>query len=422
MTTPPPWSGSANGNQPGGAPWQGAGQSGYPQQPGQTPPGGGQGSGYGQPAYGQGGQAQGGQTQGQGFGAQGGQPAPGSGYGAQTSGYGAQTSGYGAPTQGSGFGGQTSGYGGQTSGYGGQSTGYGAPPQQVGAPGGFGRPASPYGPPATQGGYAQPGPQAFAGLQQGGPAASAKKKPGAGLWITLGAIGLVVLLAVGAVVAEFVTRGGVDGDLQAKADAIGLEIGGESVEGGYAVEVDAGLYLPQKMGGTFDAVTISGVEQTVAGAPFSVSFVATEVPADLAGPAASIETTMIIPEEAFLAQMTELDDEDSELETVVELGDGSYVIRQSATDLDIEFEYVYTIGVENGVFVETLTEVTLTLWGESTTDKPNTTTELPICEDLDGVEAEARDATVTPDGLTISWGVTGEGATLDNLGPIGGCV
>lgn len=446
MTIPPAWGQQQNG-QPG------SGQPGYGE-PSQGQPGNGQ-SGYGQSGYGQPGYGQATPTTPM-------QPSPGgqgSAYGSQTSGYGGQGSAYGSQTsgyggQGSAYGSQTSGHGGQGSAYGSQTSGYGSQTSAynpasattaiqpvVGSPGGYGRPASPYAQPqqsptpaapapgypgqqANQGWQGYPGAQQGAPGQQGAYGQPPKKKPGMGLWISLGAGALVLLLVAGVFIGEFVTRGNVDGELQAKADAITLEAGGATVEGGYEVEVDGFSYLTQQMGGTYEHVSMTGDDQSLDGGEFSSTIDLYGVPADLSSAAERVEVSIFMsPDVVATAMLSSIDDlDDSTFDTSVELGDGTMTVTEADPDIDIGFMYVYEWRVEEGAFVAELVESSMNLFGEtieggSTGDAE----ELPLCGDAGDVSAEALDASVSSDGISLSWAVTGGDATLDNLGPIAGC-
>ncbi|GGA59075.1 hypothetical protein GCM10011490_06310 [Pseudoclavibacter endophyticus] len=409
MTTPPPWAQQPNG-QPGAgfgatagqpAPGQpGAGQSSF----GQPTGGYGQSSGYaqtsghGQPAYGQPGHTQPGYGQ------------PGQGQYGQPS--------FGQPGQGQygqpGYG-QPGSYGSPTPGYA-QGSAPGAPPQPFGQ-------QAPSGAPGQPGNLGQPG----YGAMTGGAPASGTKKPRMALWISLGAAALVVLLVAGVVIAEFVTRGNVTGDLEAKAEAISISHGDSTVEGTYDVSVDGFSFLSQQVGGSYDHIAFSGVDQTLNGQPYSSSFDAYGVPSDLSGPAERIEFNSHRPVDAIQGLLAEDDDADAEAgagESTVELGDGQIISSYSYSSggYEISYELVYEIRVEDGEFVSQVMSSKINIFGsvsESGEEEPQT---MPVCEDQDGLEGEAKEATISPDGVTLVWSVTGERATLDNLGDIAGCV
>ena len=357
---------------------------------------------------------------------------PGSGPAGQASFGQPQQGGYGQPPQG-GFGQppQQSSYGqppaqgsyGQP-----QQGSFGQPPQQgsFGQPqqGSYGQPASPYAQPTPTmplpfGASGQPAPA--------GPQAGSRKRPGAGLWIGLGAGALVLLLVLGAVIGEFVTRGNVNGQLQAKADAIATSLAeGVEIEGSFTPSVEGFSYLTQQLAGRYDHITFAGHDLTLDGAPARLTFDAYGVPSDLAGAATRIQVDREIPADAFVAwlasQSASEDNDFTGMDDVqVTFNDGSVTVRSEYPELQTSFEYTYELRAENGVFVSQMTGGEMVLFGSSIDLSADDPVELPMCDGVADVQGEALDLAVTTEGITQSWAVTGGGATLDNLGAIGGC-
>lgn len=346
MSTPPNWGqspqGPANPNSGSGGSGQFGPAAGGFGQPGQ--------SGYGQPASGGYGQGAPGQQGNYGQHGVAGQQA---GAGQQGS-YGQQ----GAPGRQGGFG-PPAGYGqggqtpppafGQPAGPA-QQTGFGqpaAPGQQAG----FGQPARQFGPGQGAGAqqFGQPGGTQGYGQQGFGaqPGAPAKKKMSTGLLVALGAAALVVLLVAGVVIGEFVTRSNVNSDLAEKTGSISLAQGdGEvQIEGDYEVSVAGFSYLASSIGGTYEHISFTGVEQTFNGKPFESSFDAYGVPSDLAGPAERIEFRMFFSAETFEDFAMGNMGEDSTVNGV-ELRDGE-IAFSFGTD-PIELDQVVEFRVENG--------------------------------------------------------------------------
>lgn len=64
----------------------------------------------------------------------------------------------------------------------------------------------------------------------------------------------------------------------------------------------------------------------------------------------------------------------------------------------------------------------MTLYGETLDLGPGDPSTSSLCADIDGLDGEALEATITPEGVTYKWQVTGEGATLDNLNSVVHCL
>ncbi|MFD0995931.1 hypothetical protein HNR16_001002 [Pseudoclavibacter chungangensis] len=366
-----------NGGQPGGWGQQPSngygspqpGQGGYGTQPGQ--------GGYGSPQPGQGGY---------------GSPQPGQG------GYGSpqpSQGGYGSPQQGQG--------------------GYGSPQPggSFGQGGGFGQSAGPYGQqtsvvPATPQ-YGAPG------AQFGGPPQPRKNRTP--LFISLGAVALVVLLVGGFFIAELVTRSGAVSALEDKAAAVSIkQPDGEAAA--FTVEPPGGLYLFRSV---YDQLVFTG------GNDPATTFTVTNQPTDLSKPAERIDTVTTVSGEALIA-MAEVNGnsiEDFADDYKVVMNDGSITITFAYPDVPgAEVQMDFTFSADGRNLVTELTKATVVL-GSQTQDlglprDPTSTRE--ICGSLSGGDPQLTSIDVKKSGISAAWTVSGEAARLDNLSTIGDCL
>lgn len=261
-------------------------------------------------------------------------------------------------------------------------------------------------------------------LNQAGQQSPAKRSSKTPLFIVLGAAALVILLVAGAVIGEFVTRGNVSGRLQAVATAMSVTHGPDgAVQGGYDYSVDAALYLPQVLSGSYDRVTFTGVSQTLGGQAFESTIDLYGLSSSLSGPAERIEVqTNAAPGslDEWLVELAGQSDENYEM--TVELLDGQARISYSFTYVDATFDYYVEIRTDGSGFVAQVINSTMTIGGTPLSLGEEPPVDLNMCEDVSGIETTADSVTISPEGISFAWTVTGEGATLDNLGAIASCV
>ncbi|MDO5052781.1 MAG: LmeA family phospholipid-binding protein, partial [Pseudoclavibacter sp.] len=284
------------------------------------------------------------------------------------------------------------------------------------------------------GGFGQGGASAPYGPAQsaplGGPAGVGKKRRGPLIAVLVSA-GLVVLLVLGGVIAELVTRSGVEGELREQADAIvgETEAEGSTVAGGFLVEVHASSYLMQKLSGRFEHITMRGEGMTINGKNYDVVYDIYDLPADLKGPAGRIEVSLHVADDQFLGLVNEQASDDGsggdslpQDKMEIALGDGKYTVSYDAGE-GYGFEGEASLAVESGKFVIKPGKQTLLLpSGNIDITTEGESNQLPTCEQESPADVEALEVDISPDGLSAKWQATGPEATLDNLGSFGLCI
>ena len=344
----------------------------------------------------------------------------------------AGTPGYGTPA--SGAGGQSYGPGAGSPGQTGHAPGYGAPSPQgsggyPGRAGGYGTPAGPGQVFGQQNPYGQPTSTApaFAGLHVGaGAAPTPTRKRGPGLFIALGAGALVLLLVLGGVIGEFVTRGNVTGDLAQRAENAKIGFADTTFSGGYDVRIDGFSVLAQVLGGKFDRVALDGRDLKAHDAPVDLNWTVTGMPTDHSAPSDSIHTELSYSVDALTAAVTaalEASDSDKKWDYSVSPASGnSMEVSVSAKGGKAGITYRVEYAVQDGKLMMTFRDQNLVFDSTKIPLGDSDPVEVEVCKDVEEVEVKVTDATISKEGATFGWTVTGGGARVDRLESIGNCL
>lgn len=276
------------------------------------------------------------------------------------------------------------------------------PDQQVTSWGGPGSAAAPpWGAPAAPGGPV------------GGPSAP-RRGPSPVLWVVL-SLGLVVLLAGGAVVAELMARSNAAAALDAKAAAIKIERG-DGPTTGFTVEHPDGIALFRS---AYDELVFTS------GSGAATTFTVTGQPTDLALPAAQIDVTGPIDDDTVIDALELADGPLRDFATTLEVThdeDGMRFTFSEPSIPNVEVTGLVRMTATSGDIVAQVTDLQL-LDGGVVVDRflDEDPVLIDLCAGVDGATGELSTLTTDADGITGSWSVTGEGATLDNLSAVGAC-
>jgi hypothetical protein len=162
-----------------------------------------------------------------------------------------------------------------------------------------------------------------------GPAEPPKRRARRWPWVL---VGVLVLLVVAVVVADFALRAYAEGRA---ADEISSQLP-ENIEGDIDVTIGGGSFLAQVITGRLDRVDLDAPAITASGIPLSAHVVATGVPTDLSQPIDDVQATLSLDQAAVDEVVTLPGD------ARLELGDAGQVSFDGSVSL-FGFSLGYTV-------------------------------------------------------------------------------